>query len=102
MQEKALVQFKLMLPAGLKARVEAAAKENRRSLSQEIVDTLEREYPAPDPVETIELTEEAIASIRSQLQAADMPEDERQKGERMISSMQNLISVLRKYPPKIN
>ncbi|HWL56417.1 MAG TPA: hypothetical protein VNQ78_07020 [Paracoccus sp. (in: a-proteobacteria)] len=42
-----LVQFKLMLPADLKSRVEAAAKKAHRSLSQEIVATLEEEYP-PD------------------------------------------------------
>lgn len=49
MKEESLVQFKLMLPSGLKARVESVAKENRRSLSQEIVATLEDAYPAPAP-----------------------------------------------------
>lgn len=48
MKEDSLVQFKLMLPAALKARVETAAKENRRSLSQEIVGTLEEKYPSRD------------------------------------------------------
>lgn len=47
MKEDALVQFKLMLPAGLKARVEASAERNRRSLSQEIVWVLEDAFPAP-------------------------------------------------------
>lgn len=50
MKEEALVQFKLMLPAGLKARVEVSATSNRRSLSQEIVATLEDRYPAPGRV----------------------------------------------------
>ncbi len=36
-----------MLPADLKARVEAAAKDARRSLSQEIVATLAERYPEP-------------------------------------------------------
>ncbi|ATX64728.1 hypothetical protein [Roseinatronobacter bogoriensis] len=47
MKADALVQFKLMLPAGLKTRVEASADRNRRSLSQEIVWALEERYPAP-------------------------------------------------------
>ena len=36
-----LIQFKLMLPADLKIRVEEVAFLNRRSLSQEIVAALE-------------------------------------------------------------
>lgn len=55
MKEDALVQFKLMLPAGLKARVEVAAAENRRSLSQEIVATLDEKYPAPQEYELTEI-----------------------------------------------
>lgn len=43
-----LVQFKLMIPAALKDRVMAAAQRERRSLSQEIVATLEEKYPAPN------------------------------------------------------
>lgn len=54
MKDDALVQFKLMLPAGLKGRVEAAAQASRRSLSQEIVATLEERFPAPRSiVETV-------------------------------------------------
>lgn len=46
MKEDALVQFKLMLPAGLKKRVEESASANRRTLSQEIVAILERAFPS--------------------------------------------------------
>lgn len=45
MENESLVQFKLMLPEDLKGRVEKAAKLNRRSLSKEIVATLEDAYP---------------------------------------------------------
>ncbi|MGR3761082.1 hypothetical protein ACUXV3_13285 [Roseobacteraceae bacterium NS-SX3] len=49
MKDEALVQFKLLLPASLKERLEAHAALNRRSLSQEIVVALEEKYPAPAP-----------------------------------------------------
>ena len=42
------IQFKLMLPADLKIRVEEMASLNRRSLSQEIVAALEEKYPSPN------------------------------------------------------
>lgn len=44
-----LVQFKLMLPADLKDRIEAATKDTRRSLSREMVAALEEKFPAPSP-----------------------------------------------------
>lgn len=47
MSENTPIQFKLMLPADLKIRVEEMASLNRRSLSQEIVSALEEKYPSP-------------------------------------------------------
>lgn len=47
MSENTPIQFKLMLPADLKIRVEEMASLNRRSLSQEIVAALEDKYPTP-------------------------------------------------------
>lgn len=47
MSENTPIQFKLMLPADLKIRVEEMASLNRRSLSQEIVAALEEKYPTP-------------------------------------------------------
>lgn len=60
-----IVQFKLLLPASLKARVEAAALQTRRSMSQEIVVALEEKFPAPKPPETPEaiLGAEALLSL---------------------------------------
>lgn len=52
MKEEALLQFKLMLPAALKKRVETNAALNRRSLSQEIVVALEEKYPSTGPETT--------------------------------------------------
>ncbi|MTH36654.1 hypothetical protein GL279_18960 [Paracoccus limosus] len=43
--ETPLVQFKLLLPARLKDAIAAIAQVKRRSLSQEIVATLEERYP---------------------------------------------------------
>ncbi|MEO9843143.1 MAG: hypothetical protein ABJ360_17375 [Roseobacter sp.] len=48
MSENTPIQFKLMLPADLKIRVEEMASLNRRSLSQEIVAALEDKYPTPN------------------------------------------------------
>ena len=45
MKDEALLQFKLLLPAALKKRLETHATINRRSLSQEIVVALEEKYP---------------------------------------------------------
>ena len=49
MKDEALLQFKLLLPAALKKRLETHATINRRSLSQEIVVALEEKYPAAEP-----------------------------------------------------
>lgn len=51
-----LVQFKLMLPPRLKDRVAEAAKINRRSLSQEIVEALETVYPGELTADHLEAT----------------------------------------------
>lgn len=51
MSKKSPIQFKLMIPADLKIRIEEMASLNRRSLSQEIVAALEEQYPAPDTSE---------------------------------------------------
>ncbi|GLO69626.1 hypothetical protein MACH17_11430 [Phaeobacter inhibens] len=41
------LHFRLRIPEGLKLRVEKAAKYNRRSMTAEIVATLEEKYPEP-------------------------------------------------------
>ncbi len=56
MSDEELVQFKLMLPAGLKDRASELAQANRRSLSQEIVALLEESLGVKtfsDPVDVI-------------------------------------------------
>lgn len=40
--------FRLRIPADLKARVEEAARQSRRSVTAEIIVALERAYPGPD------------------------------------------------------
>lgn len=44
-------QFMLRLPDGMRDRIKAAADANKRSMTQEIVATLEEAYPEPDPQE---------------------------------------------------
>ncbi|WP_082024733.1 Arc family DNA-binding protein [Mameliella alba] len=48
------LHFRLRIPEDLKARVEAAARGNHRSMTAEIVATLEEKYPAP--MEDMELS----------------------------------------------
>lgn len=42
-------QFMLRMPDGMRDRIKAAADANNRSMTQEIVATLEEAYPEPDP-----------------------------------------------------
>ena len=83
MKEEALVQFKLMLPAGLKARVEASAAANRRTLSQEIVVTLEEKFPAP--------VSEGEAAVVALLQIMEKYRD----SEAMAEVRQNIMDAIR-------
>ncbi|RWR44970.1 Arc family DNA-binding protein [Sinirhodobacter ferrireducens] len=41
-------QIVIRPPAGMRARIKAAAEANNRSMNAEIVATLEEKYPAPD------------------------------------------------------
>lgn len=68
MDDDRLVQFKLMIPAALKLRVEAEAKASRRSLSQEIVATLEAAFPPREDTLHLHLPdlERAIAEYKAE------------------------------------
>ncbi len=48
-------KFMLRLPEGLRDRIKAKADENGRSMNAEIVQLLEREYPAPTDVMHVHL-----------------------------------------------
>lgn len=67
------------MPAGLKGRVEAAAKANNRSMNAEIVATLEEKYPAT----AASMTDEEIESL---LDAFD-PSMEDDEISQMIAEM---------------
>lgn len=43
-------QYMLRMPEGLRDRIKSKAEENGRSMNAEIVQVLEREYPAPTDV----------------------------------------------------
>ncbi len=49
-----IAPYGLRMPDDLKARIQAAAEAANRSMNAEIVATLEKEYPAPDPLQTAE------------------------------------------------
>ena len=42
-------KYVLRLPDGMRDRIKAAADKRKRSMNQEIIATLEREYPPPQP-----------------------------------------------------
>ncbi len=55
-------QFKLRIPADLKARIEKKAFVNNRTLSAEILNTLDERYPAP--VELEDVANDILQSVR--------------------------------------
>lgn len=61
MSDSDRVQYKFMIPARLKERLENAAHEGRRSLSAEIIERLEASFVID---ESINLHEKEMADIR--------------------------------------
>lgn len=66
------VQFKLMLPAGLKVALEERAHVNRRSLSAEIIDRLTESLTAETGAHTVaiadmeQIVERVVRRIRAE------------------------------------
>lgn len=93
MKSESLVQFKLMLPADLKKRIEERATENRRTLSQEIVSVLERAFPTDEQLIRMSQAAQDLAQL---VQEFDGEEREvlmplvRKKIERELSSLERL------------
>ncbi|MCM2440570.1 hypothetical protein HGO34_12675 [Agrobacterium vitis] len=100
MTETERVQYKIMLPADLKARLEEAAHENRRSLSAEIISRLEAAYAdqtEDENVLRIKLTydvrvklNEALGFFNSNLEEAAQEILERDVSE-ITEYMDNLV-----------
>lgn len=67
MSENTPIQFKLMLPADLKIRVEEMASLNRRSLSQEIVAALEEKYPSPNASDATSIEARVLLWLASRI-----------------------------------
>lgn len=62
------LHFRLRIPDGLKAKISEAALENRRSMTAEIIDRLERSFTAPAvPGLTSEQTARLITAIVEQV-----------------------------------
>ncbi|EAA0696557.1 Arc family DNA-binding protein [Salmonella enterica subsp. enterica serovar Nottingham] len=59
-------QFKLRLPADLKAKLDQRAKMNGRSINAEIVATMEESLSKPSPVRGYRDEEERLASLISE------------------------------------
>lgn len=69
-----LAPYGLRIPPELKARLEASAKENGRTLHAEIIDALEFLYPALSPME--EIREKIDAAIKDRVRTGNMGEEE--------------------------
>lgn len=77
------LHFRLRIPAELKARVQAAAEANRRSMTAEIVDRLEQSFAPPIdlPPGQIKLdTEELIRMDRLMREFAELIANRRSRG----------------------
>lgn len=78
------VQFKLLLPAGLKERLEDAAHAERRSVSAEIIARLEASFAAaPEPVPV--LTPEIFDQLFGRLAIIEQKIDDSSNSERLPS-----------------
>lgn len=82
MSDDGRVQYKFMIPAALKSRIEEAAHSNRRSLSAEVVSALEEKYP-----EEVYSAERFLALLAELTTAQSLDE--------MISSEERLNQTLR-------
>jgi hypothetical protein len=80
-------KFVLRLPDGLRDRIKEKADDNIRSMNAEIVQLLEREYPAPTDVMHIHLD-----NIRRLL---DLYESETDPKERL--RFQKMVEAMTKY-----
>ncbi|MDU4059453.1 MAG: Arc family DNA-binding protein [Pseudomonas oryzihabitans] len=80
-------QFKLRLPAELKAKVEKSATENRRSLNAELVARLEESFARDTEVEPHALT---FSISKEKLAQGDMRENELILGEATISAFREV------------
>jgi len=73
------LHFRLRIPEDLKLRVEKAAKDNHRSMTAEIVATLEERYPQPEPITDYEflayLAEHLVELVELRASGAATPEE---------------------------
>jgi len=77
-------KFVLRLPDGLRDRIKVAADKSGRSMNAEIVQLLEREYPVPEDVMHIHLS-----NIRRTLDLYEKETDpkERMRLQRLVEAM---------------
>lgn len=81
-----IAPFGLRMPDDLKARVQAAAEANNRSLNAEIVATLEEKYPAPSP------RQYDLGDVYLMMDRLSMAEDDDQQF-RILQEVNHLLAV---------
>lgn len=103
MSEDDRVQYKFMIPASLKARLEEQAHDNRRSLSAEIISRLEQSFYRPlpegmtDPTEWLMIVRGVVDQALQQSEAKPRaPEPE----EKPPAKRPSLIGPYRKPEPE--
>lgn len=82
-----LEKFVLRLPDGLRDRIKDKAHDNNRSMNAEIVQLLEREYPAPTDVMYVHLE-----NIRRVLDEYELETDPKER-----LRLQLLVEAMTKY-----
>jgi len=67
--------FRLRIPEDLRERVRAAADDNGRSMTAEIIQALEEAYPAPKPEDDVFVAKLMIESLKRQLEQSGWSEE---------------------------
>ena len=92
------VQFKLMIPGSLKVRLELVAQQQRRSLSAEIIDRLERSFQEPISPIPSSLDQAALIAMRELIAAPVLHPDRREMLDKMYGEMKRTeIGNVRRY-----
>lgn len=94
MADEERVQYKFMIPVSLKDRIEEAAHKNRRSVSGEIIATLEEYYPTPFDEETRAATAEFVKALQKFMDRPNLSEEDEEKVRRGFDLITSLSAAM--------
>lgn len=82
-------QFQLRLPPGLRDRIKAYAEKHGRSMNEEIVRLLEREFPEPWPL-SVRITQ--LVALSDALRAGISDDDLNKMGDALLQTVEGVAS----------